>query len=159
GPALPLLHEVTKFQRLLNLERDFLVAYWEQRGCGDVPQQDAKSVSLPQQVDDLRSVLQWLHAETKERVIVLGISFGGSSGLRALEHEADRVKAAVVVSPDAQTGWSDAHSYACLQEQARRAGTRGLRRRVQKLGPPPYADTTAFQRRATLLADLGTIEY
>lgn len=27
-----------------------------------------------------------------------------------------------------------------------------------KLGIPPYVDSTAFQRRATLLADLGTIE-
>jgi hypothetical protein len=29
GPGLPLLHEVAKFQRLLNLENDFLVGYWE----------------------------------------------------------------------------------------------------------------------------------
>src|SRR5262249_54681300 len=143
----------------LNLERDFLVAYWEQRGCGDVPQQDAKSVSLPQQVDDLRSVLQWLYAETKQRVIALGISFGGSMVLRAVEQEADRTKAAVVVSPDAQTVGSDAYSYAFLQERARGTSSRRLRRRVQKLGPPPYVDTTAFQRRASLLADLGTIEY
>src|SRR5262249_51449108 len=64
GPGLPLLHEVGKFQRLLNLEKDFLVGYWEQRGCGNTPQNDAKSTSLPQQIDDLRTVLQWLHGET-----------------------------------------------------------------------------------------------
>jgi hypothetical protein len=34
GPGLPLLNEVAKFQRHLELERDFTVAYWEQRGCG-----------------------------------------------------------------------------------------------------------------------------
>jgi hypothetical protein len=37
GPGLPTLHEVSKFQRRLGLERDFLVAYWEQRGCGNAP--------------------------------------------------------------------------------------------------------------------------
>lgn len=35
GPGFPLLHEVAKFQRRLDLERDYLVAYWEQRGCGN----------------------------------------------------------------------------------------------------------------------------
>src|SRR5262245_31132258 len=30
GPGLPVLNEVRKFQRLLDLERDFLVGYWEQ---------------------------------------------------------------------------------------------------------------------------------
>jgi pimeloyl-ACP methyl ester carboxylesterase len=159
GPALPMLHEVTKFQRLLNLERDFLVAYWEQRGCGDAPQKDAKSASLPQQVEDLRSMLQWLHAETKQRVILLGISIGGTIVLRAVERDADRAKAAIAVSPDAQTTSSDACSYAFLQEQALRASSRRLRRRVLKLGQPPYLDTAAFQRRASLLADLSTIEY
>src|SRR5215475_2061460 len=74
GPALPLLHEVAKFQRLLNLETDFLVAYWEQRGCGDASADDAQSVSLAQQVEDLRSVLQWLYEETRQRAVVLGIS-------------------------------------------------------------------------------------
>jgi hypothetical protein len=59
GPGLPLLHEVAKFQGHLHLESAFLVSYWEQRGCGIASRQDAKSVSLQQQVDDLRKVLQW----------------------------------------------------------------------------------------------------
>ena len=34
GPGFPVLHEVAKFRRRLDLERDYLVVYWEQRGCG-----------------------------------------------------------------------------------------------------------------------------
>src|SRR5215475_7393530 len=64
GPALPLLHEVAKFQRLLNLERDFLVGYWEQRGCGNVSRNEAAGVSWPQQIEDLRTVLTLFHGET-----------------------------------------------------------------------------------------------
>ncbi len=37
GPGFPLLHEVNKFRQCLNLERDFLVTYWDQRGCGNAP--------------------------------------------------------------------------------------------------------------------------
>src|SRR5262245_4803754 len=41
GPGLPVLHEVAKFRRLLDLERDFLVTYWDQRGCADAPPNEA----------------------------------------------------------------------------------------------------------------------
>jgi hypothetical protein len=34
GPGLPVLNEVAKLQQRLHLEQQFLVAYWEQRGCG-----------------------------------------------------------------------------------------------------------------------------
>jgi len=55
GPGLPVLNEVTKFQKRLRLEQQFLVAYWEQRGCGAASRADAMSASLQQQVDDLRT--------------------------------------------------------------------------------------------------------
>lgn len=34
GPGFPLLNEVAKFQRRLDLERTFSVCYWDLRGCG-----------------------------------------------------------------------------------------------------------------------------
>jgi pimeloyl-ACP methyl ester carboxylesterase len=154
GPALPLLHEVDKFQRLLKLENDFLVGYWEQRGCGNAPAHDAHSVSLAQQVEDLRSVLRWVHGETRQRALILGISIGGTISLQAVEHEPDRVRAVIAVSADAQTTVSDAAAHAFLQEALARD-----RRRIRSLGQPPYVDPIPFQRRARLLADLGTIEH
>jgi pimeloyl-ACP methyl ester carboxylesterase len=89
---------------------------------------------------------------------MLGISIGATVALRAAERESTRVKAIVAISPDLQTARSDEAASIFLQEQARRAGDR-LSRRVAKLGPPPYVDTAAFQTRARLLADLGTIEF
>jgi pimeloyl-ACP methyl ester carboxylesterase len=118
GPGLPMLHEVAKFQRRLRLEQDFLVSYWEQRGCGAASQQDAKSVSLRQQIDDLRAVLQWLHKETRQTVVVFGISLGATIALRAVEHEPERAKTVIAISPDMQTTNSDASAYEFLQDQA-----------------------------------------
>ncbi len=158
GPGLPLLHEVAKFQRLLNLENDFLVGYWEQRGCGNTSQNDAQRVCLPQQVEDLRTILRWLHAETQQRVLIFGISWGATIVLQAVEHESDRLTSVLAISPDLQTASSDAGAYAFLQEQALRADRRRVRRRVMELGRPPYLNLAEFQRRARLLADLGTIE-
>src|SRR5262249_34555345 len=147
GPALSLLHEVPKFQRLLNLENDFLVGYWEQRGCGDVSRDDAQSVSLAQQVEDLRSVLRWFHDETRQRILILGISIGGTITLQAVEQEPDRVKAVIAISPDAQTSVSDAAAHAFLQEQAKSPDRHRIRQRVLTLGEPPCLDPASFQRR------------
>jgi pimeloyl-ACP methyl ester carboxylesterase len=158
GPGLPLLHEVRKFQRLVQLEKDFLVIYWEQRGCGNASLQDAKSVSMPQQIDDLRAILRWLHRETKHTIIVLGISLGATIALQAVENEPDKVKSVIAISPDASTAESDAGVYSFLQDQSALAKDGRLSGRVKKLGRPPYTDSAAFQGRASLLADLGTIE-
>ena len=155
GPGLPLLHEVRKFQRRLQLEKDFLVSYWEQRGCGNATQQDAKSVSLLQQVEDLRAILKWLHNETKQTAIVLGISLGATILLRAVEHEPDKVKSVIAISPDANTAGSDASVYSFLQEQSVLAGGRRLSGRVKKLGRPPYTDSAAFQRPRQLVGRPG----
>lgn len=155
GPALPLLHEVAKFQRLLNLEQDFLVAYWEQRGCGNVPARDAESATMPQQIADLRSVIQWLHGETGQRVLLFGISIGASISLQAAEHDPDRVRAIIAISADSRTADSDAAVDAFLREQK---GDSRIQKRIQALEPPPYVDPDPFQRRARLLADLHTIE-
>jgi pimeloyl-ACP methyl ester carboxylesterase len=158
GPGLPVLHEVLKFQRLLNLENAFLVAYWDQRGCGNASANDAHSASLAQQVDDLRAVVQWLHGETGQRVLIFGISLGATIALQAVEHEFDRARAVVAISPDSHTARSDAAAYAFLQGEVSRADGRRLHRRLAKLGPPPCVDAAAFRRRASLLADLGAIE-
>jgi pimeloyl-ACP methyl ester carboxylesterase len=45
GPGFPLLHEVPKFQRRLHLERDFLVMYWDQRGCGNASRCEQRLVA------------------------------------------------------------------------------------------------------------------
>jgi pimeloyl-ACP methyl ester carboxylesterase len=159
GPGLPILHEVEKFRRLLNLEKDFLVCYWEQRGCGNASVRDAESGSMPRHVDDLRAVIRWFRREAGQPLIVLGISLGGTLTLRAVEHESSRVRAVVVISPDSHTTSSDTYAAEFLHEQGRLARSGRLSRRVTKLEPPPYVDAAPFQRRASLLIDLGAVEY
>lgn len=159
GPGFPLLHEVAKFQRRLNLEKDFMVSYWEQRGCGIASQQDANNVSLQQQLDDLRAILHWLKNETQQRVIVLGISLGATLALQAAEHERDTVKAVVAISPDAHTANSDVAVSSFLRARSVIAKNRRLSAKLMKLGEPPYTDSVAFQLRASILADLGAIEH
>lgn len=157
GPGLPLLSEVRKFQRLLDLERDFLVAYWEQRGCGDAPLRDTESVSLPQQVADLRTVLRWLFEQTKQCAIMLAVSIGGTVALQAAEHERDRVKAVVAISPDSHTATGDAAADAFIRTYG--VQNARMKQKAIALPKPPYTDLAPFQQRARLLGDLGAIEH
>jgi pimeloyl-ACP methyl ester carboxylesterase len=159
GPGLPLLHEVRKYRRLLDLERDFLVAYWEQRGCGAAPLRDTEGVTMQQQVDDVRTVVRWFFEQTTQRVILLGISMGGTFALRAAEHETEHVKAIVAVSPDSHTATADAAADAFIRTHGVESARRGTRQRARTLPKPPYTDMSGFQQRARLLADLGAIEH
>src|SRR3954453_6951140 len=108
GPGFPLLHEVTKFQRRLGLERDFLVVYWEQRGCGDSPADDAGRVSLAQQIEDLQAVVKWVADRTRQRVLLFGVSMGATLSLLAAAREPTHVKAIIATSPDLHTQVGDA---------------------------------------------------
>jgi pimeloyl-ACP methyl ester carboxylesterase len=159
GPGLPLLNDVRKYQRLLALERDFLVGYWEQRGCGNSPARDADTVSMRQQVADLRIVLRWLFEYANQPVMVLAISMGATFALQAAEHERDCIKAIVAVSPDSQTAMADAAADALIRTQGSLQAGRGTRKRAVALPKPPYTDAAGFQQRARLLSDLGAIEH
>jgi pimeloyl-ACP methyl ester carboxylesterase len=152
------LHEVAKFQWCLDLERDYLVVYREQRGCGTAPAQDARSVSLARQVEDLQAIVNWVADRTQQRVLVFGISLGATISLLAAACDGARVKAVIANSPDLQTRAGDAAVDRFLHEQVRRAGSRRLERTLTKLGAPPYREPRAFQRRAVLLANFGSIE-
>ena len=156
GPGLPLLHEVTKFQRRLNLEKNFTVCYWDQRGCGIALRHDATNVSLPQQVDDLRAILRWLNNETKQTIIVFGISLGATIALQTAENEPDIVKAIIAISPDANIARSDAAAASFLKEQSAIASNGRLGAKLMKLGELPYINSATFQLRASMLADIAT---
>jgi len=161
GPGLPVLHEVAKFQRRLDLERDHLVVYWEQRGCGKASAEDARSVSLTRQVEDLRAIVRWVADRTQQRVLLFGISIGATISLLAAADDGARdgaIRAVIANSPDLQTRAGDAAVDRFLHEHVRRAGSRRLERALTKLGPPPYFEPRALQRRAVLLADFGSIE-
>jgi pimeloyl-ACP methyl ester carboxylesterase len=158
GPGFPLLHEVAKFQRRLDLERDYLVVYWEQRGCGNASAQDAQSVSLARQVEDLQAIVRWVADRTQQRVLMFGISMGATISLLAVARDGGHVRAVIANSPDLQTRAGDAAVDRFLREHVRGTRTRRLERTLAKLGPPPYLEPRAFQRRAVLLADFGSIE-
>src|SRR4051812_32640302 len=159
GPGLPLLNEVKRFHKLLRLESDFLVAYWDQRGCGPAARRNTEAVSLETQIADVRTVIRWLATETYQEVVVLAISLGATAALQAVARDSRYVRGMVAVSIDTDIAAGDAATLAFLQQASMRAADRGLASSIEKLGLPPYTTTKAFQLRVRLLSDCGGIEH
>lgn len=147
GPGFPLLNEVSRFQKRLQLEQDFTVAYWDQRGCGNASSQDIQNISLQTQVQDLCEIVRWFADETQQKIVVVGISIGATSALKAAAGQASKIKAVVAISLDTDIPASDTAAMSFLQK----AG-------VQKIPSPPYLDVKQFQLRGRMLTDLGGIE-
>jgi pimeloyl-ACP methyl ester carboxylesterase len=158
GPGFPLLNEAAKFQQRLELERDFTVAYWDQRGCGRAPARDARLVTLDTQVADLLTVVRGVAAITRQRVVLLAISLGATAALQAAARDSTDIDSLVLVSLDTDVTASDTAVFHLLQAAARRGDDPKRTRLVRKLGPPPYEAPAEFQLRARLLTDLGGIE-
>jgi pimeloyl-ACP methyl ester carboxylesterase len=158
GPGFPLLNEVAKFRERLDLERDFTVAYWDQRGCGESPHADAQGVSVRTQVDDVGAMMRWLAHLTGQRITVLAISLGATFALQAAARDSGSLKALVTVSIDTDLPAGDAGAWQFLQHAMARSGRPSHARSIAKLGPPPYLTPEPFQLRARLVTDLGGIE-
>jgi|GEM_PF-181283 len=157
GPGLSLLNEASKFQDHLQLEGDFLVAYWDQRGCGKASMKDTQNISLETQVNDLCFVTRWLAEKSQQKIIILGISLGATIALQAAWRERDKIKSIVAVSIDTDIPTSDRAVFSFLKEASR--GQEKIGRLFRKLQPPPHVDVEQFQLRARMLTEMGGIEH
>src|SRR5580692_11365123 len=76
GPGLPMINEARRFGRLLGLEQNFTVVYWDQRGCGRSlrGRPDREGISLRRLVADTVSLLEFLHERFGGKTCVAGFS-------------------------------------------------------------------------------------
>ena len=62
GPGLPMLNEARDSEKRLNLEEEFVVVYWDQRGCGKSFRSGfpPQSLTLEQMIADTHELIQAL---------------------------------------------------------------------------------------------------
>ena len=86
GPGLPMISEATETEKRLRLEDKFLVAYWDQRGCGKSFSKDIlpESINLEQMADDLIVCTKYLLEKYgKDKAVIVGYSIGATISLMA----------------------------------------------------------------------------
>jgi pimeloyl-ACP methyl ester carboxylesterase len=160
GPGLPIINDRRSFQRLLRLEDDFTVVYWDQRGTGlSAPPlrrtADGFEISVTRMIDDTVALLELLHARFGRKTFVAGFSFGATYAVQAAARRPDLVAAVVATGMDIDMPGAEKHAYAFALDTARRRGNRCAVRQLAALGPPPHTDAQQFATRARWVADFG----
>ena len=85
GPGLPMISEVRMFERVLSLEEDFTVVYWDQRGCGRTLRSAGatRDLSVQTMVGDTERLLAMLCDRFDMPAVVAGFSMGAMIAARA----------------------------------------------------------------------------
>ncbi len=62
GPGMPIIPEACTMEKLLHLEGNYLVAYWDQRGCGKSfdKNTDPATITFSQLTDDTIECVEYL---------------------------------------------------------------------------------------------------
>jgi pimeloyl-ACP methyl ester carboxylesterase len=143
GPGLPMINEARRFERLLGLEQDFTVVYWDQRGCGLSlrRRQDRAGISRERLVDDTVSLLGLLNDRFGAQTFVAGFSFGATLGAYAAARRPDLVATLVAVGMDVDGA---------------AAGT-GAYDFALAIGPPPHLAPEQFAARVRWATNFGGV--
>jgi proline iminopeptidase len=148
NPAVIVLHggpgaSATALFRHYNaeLERHFLMVYWDQRGTGrsyhsDIP---AESMTITQFVKDLDEVVDLVRGRfAKDKVVLLGHSWGSALGLLYAARFPEKVAAYVGFGQAADMHQGERLSYEFARAEASRRNHRGAMRELERIGWPPH---------------------
>jgi len=148
APAIILVHggpgatEAPLFRHFnADLEHHFLMVYWEQRGTGrsyrsGIP---LESMSIEQFTHDLDEVVDLVRQRFhKQRVVLLGHSWGSAIGILYAARFPDKVSAFAGVAQVADMREGERLSYEFAHAEATRRNKRDAMRALQRIGPPPH---------------------
>jgi pimeloyl-ACP methyl ester carboxylesterase len=149
GPGFPETNLFRHFNS--SLERTFTVAYWEQRGTGksfapDLPELEMTIERFVRDLDELVDVV--CVQLNKQRVVILGHSWGSALGTLYAARHPDKVSAYVGTGQIGDLQASELSSYAFVLAEAERRSNRTALKQLRAIGKPPYSSrNVGIQRR------------
>ena len=161
GPGLPIIPESDAMEKLLHLEDQFLVAYWDQRGCGKSfsKQIDPKSINFSQLSNDIISCTKYLLRKySKRNAIVVGYSIGATASLMAAVRQNDLFSNIFLVGIDVDIPTANVFAIDFAMKKASQRNNRKIIKNLEGLKSMPIIDAKRFQQRAKILTDLEGIK-
>lgn len=125
-----------------DLERCFTVVNWDQRGAGKsyAAIRDAGAMNIDQFVEDTREVTRHLLQKFgKERLVLVGHSWGSAIGALTVARSPDLYSCYVGIGQIANMAEGEALSYQWVLNEARQRHHRRALRSLEQIGPPPYS--------------------
>ncbi|GAA0603372.1 alpha/beta hydrolase [Kribbella sandramycini] len=118
------------------LEQDFHVIHWDQRGAGRTytPDTPPESMTMAQYIADTAELIDWLTSEYgQEKVHLLGHSWGGHLGARVAAQYGDRLHSYICVAPLVASRRNEQVSYDYVVRKATEAGDTGALRILREI--------------------------
>ena len=157
GPGLPMMNETRTFRRLLSLEDDFCVVYWDQRGCGRSLRDKGATRELRVQtmVSDTERLLAMLRERFGMPAVVAGFSMGATVSALAAARRPDLVATLVTVGIDIDGPEAERNAYEFALRTAWARNNRQAIRQLEAIGPPPHHDYKKFATRVRWVIAFG----
>ena len=94
------------------------VLYWDRKGTALHPAPPA-GLGLEAHLDETVALLRRLARASERKVVVMGVSIGGTLGLLARQRVPEAVERVVAISPDLDTAASERHAHAQIMAAVR----------------------------------------
>jgi pimeloyl-ACP methyl ester carboxylesterase len=153
GPGSSEAARVLRFNQ--ELEKEFVVVIWEQRGCGkSYPSLRPKSnLTVEQYTEDIIALSEHLMERFDEtKIYLVGHSWGTIIGVRAVQQRPDLYHAYVGTAQMVNVLESDQIIYEKMVDYARQTGDGKYMQSLEKQGPPPYGGKNPIVPYANLLS-------
>ena len=141
-----------------DLEKDFIVVHWDQRGAGKSNPKDfdEQTMTLEQFISDAHELTQYLKKRFhKRKIYLLGHSWGTLFGILLVQKYPQDYYAYIGVSQVVNGYAAGEIAYKWLVEQIKkRRKTKDLKR-LERLGTPPYTDHEKYVKFAKMVDSYG----
>ena len=161
GPGLPMISEANKLEKHLQLENSFLVAYWDQRGCGLSFDGEIlpETINLEQMADDIIACTKYLlNKYHKDKAVVVGYSIGATTTLMAAVKDSSIFSALFLAGTDTDIPYANKYALDFAMNKAVDGKNKKLQKIISELQSQPIVETKRFQQRAEILTNLGGIQ-
>jgi pimeloyl-ACP methyl ester carboxylesterase len=161
GPGLPMISEANEMEKCLHLENNFLVAYWDQRGCGKSFSKDIlpETINMMQMADDVIACTKYLLKKYKKnKAVIIGYSIGATTSLMAAAKDSDIFSSIFTAGIDVDIPYADQYALDFAMDKAVAGNNKKMIKKINELKDHPIVESKKFQQRAEILFNLGGIQ-
>lgn len=160
GPGLPHICYANAMEKNIGWEEDFIVTYWDQRGCGKSYDKNLNhdSINLQQIVDDIIACGHFLlKTYHKQKIILIGYSIGATAALMAATKEKNMFSQVFVTGTDIFLTEANKIALNFIYNKAKNNSNYKDQKIIEQLMDVPIINAKLFEKRAQIISKYGGI--
>ena len=141
-----------------DLEKDFIVAHWDQRGAGKSNPRDfdENTMTIEQYIQDAHELTLYLKQKyNQDKIYLLGHSWGTQFGILLAQAYPEDYYAYIGVSQVVDPLRNDELSWSWLAAQVNAGGSENDQKSLQELGNPPFLEHDQYVSFAKMVDAFG----